>query len=106
MEYLDWVGRIRGMRPDVRERRIAELVRQFEVGSDAHQRVVAVTGTRAQLANRLSIMQALLDEPSLLVLDNPWRIPDGHLRDVLGRRISELAGSRLPGALQRLRARR
>lgn len=92
-EYLSWVGRVRGMRPDVRERRIAELVRQFEIGSEAGARIVTVTGTRAQLANRVSIMQALLDEPSLLVLDNPWRSTDGHLRDVLGQRIIELAGA-------------
>ena len=52
-----------------------------------------MSGTRAQLAGRVSIMQALLDEPSLLVLDDPWRSTDGHLRDVLGQRILDLAAA-------------
>ena len=91
-EYLSWVGRVRGMRPDVREQRITELIRRFEISSDAQTKVVGVTGTRSQLANRVAAMQALLDEPSLLVLDNPWASPDGHLREVLGEEILELAG--------------
>lgn len=90
-EYLAWIGRIRGMRPDVRERRITQLVRMFELGSSSTQRINTVPGFRAQLAQRVAIMQALLDEPSLLVLDNPWSSTDGHLRDVLAHQILDLA---------------
>ncbi|HET6210719.1 MAG TPA: ATP-binding cassette domain-containing protein [Jatrophihabitans sp.] len=89
--YLSWVGRIRGIRPDVRQARITELCRTFELGSAADQRLVAVTGNRDQVARRLSIMQALLDEPALLVLDNAWLAADGHLRDTLARRVIALA---------------
>jgi len=89
--YLAWVGRIRGMRSDVRELRIRQLVRTFELGVESSQRVDLVTGNREQLARRVAIMQALLDEPSLLVLDDPWNSTDGHLREVLGRQILELA---------------
>src|SRR6185312_13750732 len=42
-------------------------------------------------ARRLSIMQALLDEPALLVLDNAWSAADGHLRDILARRVMALS---------------
>ncbi len=90
-EYLTWIGRMRGMRPDVREQRVSQLIRSYELGTAASSRVSSVSGTRTQLANRLSIMQALLDEPSLLVLDNPWSSTDGHLRELLGRQILELS---------------
>ena len=71
-EYLTWLGRVRGLRPDVRQSRITQLSRTFELGTAAGQRLVAVAGNRDQVARRISIMQALLDDPALLVLDNPW----------------------------------
>lgn len=89
--YLTWIGRIRGIRPDVRQTRIAALCRTFELGAAASQRLVTVTGNRDQVARRLSIMQALLDEPALLVLDNAWSASDGHLRDILARRVMALS---------------
>jgi ABC-2 type transport system ATP-binding protein len=89
--YLTWVGRIRGIRSDVRQERIAALCRTFELGSAASQRLATVTGNRDQIARRLSIMQALLDEPALLVLDNPWSSSDGHLRDILVKQVLALA---------------
>ncbi|MDQ2958508.1 MAG: ATP-binding cassette domain-containing protein [Actinomycetota bacterium] len=92
-EYLSWIGRIRGIRPDVRQVRITQLMRTFELGTVADQRLSSVAGNRAQVAGRLSIMQALLDEPSLLVLDNPWASTDSHLREVLSKRIIELAAA-------------
>lgn len=92
-EYLSWIGRIRGIRPDVRQARISQLCRVFELGSSASQRVGTVSGNRDQLASRLAVLQALLDEPSLLVLDNPWACTDGHLREVLAARIIELAAA-------------
>jgi ABC-2 type transport system ATP-binding protein len=90
-EYLTWIGRIRGIRPDVRQSRIAALSRTFDLGSTAGQRLAGVTGNREQVARRLSIMQALLDEPALLVLDNAWAAADSHLRDTLARRVIALA---------------
>ena len=89
--YLTWVGRIRGIRPDVRQARIAALCRTFELGGAATQRLATVTGNRDQVARRLSIMQALLDEPALLVLDNAWSGADGHLRDILTRQLIALS---------------
>lgn len=93
IEYLTWIGRIRGMRPEIREQRVNELIRSFELGSSAGIRVASVAGTRTELANRLAVMQALLDEPSLLILDDPWKSTDGHLRDLLDRQIVELAAA-------------
>ncbi len=92
-EYLSWVGRIRGIRPDVRENRIAELVRGFELGQNADQRLSAMPDgdARAGLARKLGIMQALLDPPSLLVLDDPWSRADSHLREILARRVLQLS---------------
>jgi ABC-2 type transport system ATP-binding protein len=92
-EYLHWIGRIRGIRSDLRQARITQLVRAFELGTAADQRLSTVAGNRSQLVRRLSIMQALLEEPSLLVLDNPWTSTDGHLRDVLSKRVIELSAN-------------
>ncbi|MGI8667163.1 MAG: ATP-binding cassette domain-containing protein [Jatrophihabitans sp.] len=92
-DYLNWIGRVRGMRPDVRQHRIAELVRTFELGPAARQRLTALPEGEARtvLGRRLAIMQALLDEPALLILDDPWTVADAHLRDILAKRVLDLA---------------
>lgn len=92
-EYLSWIGRVRCIRPDVRESRVAELVRMFELDTSADQRLSALPEgeTRNVLVRRLAIMQALLDPPSLLVLDDPWSGADAHLRDILSRQILQLS---------------
>jgi ABC-type uncharacterized transport system ATPase subunit len=46
---------------------------------------------RTSVAHRLAIMQALLDPPSLLVLDDPWSRADSHLREILARRVLQLS---------------
>ncbi|MEO6703769.1 MAG: ATP-binding cassette domain-containing protein [Jatrophihabitantaceae bacterium] len=92
-EYLTWLGRMRGLRPDVRQARISQLTRSFELGTSAGLRLAGITGNREQLARRIVIMQALLDEPAMLVLDNPWVATDAHLRDLLSRRVLELSAA-------------
>lgn len=92
-EYLTWVGRIRGLRSDVRQRRITELSREFELGTGGGQRLSSSTANRDQLARRLSIMQALLDEPAMLVLDDLWSANDSHLREVLAKRVLQLSAA-------------
>jgi ABC-type Mn2+/Zn2+ transport system ATPase subunit len=92
-EYLTWLGRVRGLRSDVRQSRISQLSRSFELGTAAGQRLTVVAGSREQVARRIAIMQALLDDPALLVLDNPWVSTDGHLRDLLSHKVLELSAA-------------
>ncbi len=67
-EYLDYVGRLFGLSPSVRTERANALIE--EVGLQ-DSRDVAVRRFSKGMAQRLGLAQALLNDPELVVLDEP-----------------------------------
>ncbi len=85
-ENLDFCGKLYGLGADQRQRRVDELLRQ--VGLRRRADTLARTFSRG-MQQRLSIARALLHQPALLLLDEPYTGLDqraGELLDGLLRR--------------------
>lgn len=89
VENLDLFGRLYRV-PEHRER-IGMLLERFGLWDARNERVSAYSRGMAQ---RLAICRALLHEPTLLVLDEPYSALDAQGAELLDRELGELAGSR------------
>lgn len=67
-EYLEYVGRLFGLAPAVRAQRSGALLEEVGLGDS---RDVPVRRFSKGMAQRLGLAQALLNEPELVVLDEP-----------------------------------
>ena len=68
-EYLQLVGRLRGLPRRVLEPRMDELFRLFSLWEDRHAPLASYSKGMRQ---KILISAALLDNPSLLILDEPF----------------------------------
>ena len=67
-EYLEFVGRLRGLDPTTLARRIDEFLRLFNLDSARYQPITACSKGMRQ---KVLISAALLHDPDILVLDEP-----------------------------------
>jgi len=88
LENLDLFGRLYRI-PERRER-IGMLLERFGLWDARGERVSAFSRGMTQ---RLALCRALLHEPELLVLDEPFTALDAEGADLLDRQLAELAGS-------------
>jgi ABC-2 type transport system ATP-binding protein len=86
-ETLRLLGRLSGLEPERLERRIDETLELVGLAGEARTRVSAFSGGMVQ---RLGLAQAILHEPGLLVLDEPFNHLDPSGRVHLKRLLSEL----------------
>jgi heme exporter protein A len=89
LENLDLFGRLYRI-PERRER-IGMVLERFGLWQARNERVEAYSRGMTQ---RLALCRALLHEPHLLVLDEPYTGVDEQGTDVLDRELEELAGTR------------
>jgi ABC-type multidrug transport system ATPase subunit len=89
LENLDLFGRLYRI-PERRER-IGMVLERFGLWEARNERVEAYSRGMTQ---RLALCRALLHEPHLLVLDEPYTGLDEQGTDVLDRELEELAGTR------------
>jgi ABC-2 type transport system ATP-binding protein len=68
-EYLQLLGRLRGMPRDVLERRMDELLRLFSLWEDRHSPLASYSKGMRQ---KILVSGALLHDPELLILDEPF----------------------------------
>ncbi|MFD1674829.1 ABC transporter ATP-binding protein [Alicyclobacillus fodiniaquatilis] len=68
LEYLHDMGRIHGIVPDKLAQRINELLSVFHLEESANRRMV---GFSKGMLQKVNIMQAILNQPNLLLLDEP-----------------------------------
>jgi heme exporter protein A len=88
LENLDLYGRLYGVLE--RRERIGMLLERFDLWEARHQRV----GTYSRgMLQRLALTRALLHEPKLLVLDEPYDGLDADGAELLDRELAERRGS-------------
>ena len=89
LENLDLFGRL--YRVPERRERIGMLLERFGLWDARSVRVAAYSRGMGQ---RLALCRALLHDPALLVLDEPYASLDEQGGDLLDRELEELAGTR------------
>ncbi|HPU50591.1 MAG TPA: ABC transporter ATP-binding protein [Burkholderiaceae bacterium] len=72
-DNIDYPLKVRGWDAARRQRRVDELIAQFEVGFDLKRRPFELSGGQQQL---VSILRALAPEPEVMFLDEPFSALD------------------------------
>jgi len=89
IELLDYVGRAYGLAADLRQSRIQEMLALVGLEEAAQRRIGGFSGGMVQ---RLGIAQALIHEPSVLLLDEPTSALDPAGRYEVLAMLAELRG--------------
>lgn len=77
LDYLRFVAALKGLKGEGMERKIASLAQQVSLTQDLHRKCVNYSGG---MKRRLGIAQALLNDPEILILDEPTAGLDPHER--------------------------
>ena len=91
-EFLDYIGILKGMDDRrVRQRRVGELLEMAGLADVANRKLKTFSGG---MKRRVGIAQALLNEPALLIVDEPTAGLDPEERIRFRNLLSELGGNR------------
>jgi len=85
-EYLRAMGNVRGMKPDQSERRISELLELFRLPPNSGR----LRNFSKGMLQKVNLMQAMLEEPELLLLDEPLSGLDDRTREELSESLEAL----------------
>ncbi|MGV9318445.1 ATP-binding cassette domain-containing protein [Streptomyces sp. NPDC003660] len=88
--YLTHMGRVRGLTTSAASARADQLLDRLALVGGKHAPLRSLSKGNAQ---KVALAQALLVEPGLLVLDEPWSGLDADAHDVLAEIMTEVAAS-------------
>ncbi|WP_138304107.1 MULTISPECIES: ABC transporter ATP-binding protein [Eubacteriales] len=91
-DYLLYIASIKGIRPAVARKRTKMLIQKVGLGKAANKKMKTLSGG---MKRRAGIAQAMLNNPKILVLDEPTAGLDPNERIRFRNLISELSGERL-----------
>lgn len=91
-EYLSYIASIKGLRPGTAKRRIRELLAQVGLTKAARKKMKTLSGG---MKRRAGIAQAMLNNPKILILDEPTAGLDPTERVRFRNLISELSQDRI-----------
>ena len=91
-DYLMYVSSIKGLRPAVAKQRVKELLHQVGLSRAANKKMKNLSGG---MRRRAGIAQAMLNDPKLLILDEPTAGLDPNERIRFRNLISELSEDRI-----------
>lgn len=90
-DYLRYIAAIKGLRPAAAKRKVNELLEQVGLAKAADQKMKRLSGG---MKRRAGIAQAMLNDPRILILDEPTAGLDPNERIRFRNLISELAEER------------
>lgn len=91
-DYLMYIASIKGLTPSVAKQRRSMLLEQVGLTAAAHKKMKKLSGG---MKRRVGIAQAMLNDPKILVLDEPTAGLDPKERVRFRNLISELAAEKL-----------
>ena len=91
-DYLGYIASIKGIRPAAAKKRISELLHQVGLSKVKNKKMKKLSGG---MKRRAGIAQAMLNDPKILVLDEPTAGLDPNERIRFRNLISELSRERL-----------
>jgi len=92
VEFLDYIAAAKGLEPRAARRRIDELLELVNLTEARHR---ALGGFSGGMRQRVGIAQALLNDPQLLIVDEPTAGLDPEERVRFRNLLTELAGERI-----------
>ena len=91
-DYLLYIAALKGIRPIVAKKRVKELIDKVGLSKAAHKKMKKLSGG---MKRRAGIAQAMLNNPKILILDEPTAGLDPNERIRFRNLISELSEDRL-----------
>lgn len=91
-DYMMYIASIKGLRPAYAKQRIRTLLEQVDMKKDSKRKMRKLSGG---MIRRVGIAQAMLNNPKILILDEPTAGLDPNERIRFRNLISELANDRL-----------
>lgn len=91
-DYLLYIAALKGIRPVVAKKRVKELISKVGLSKAAHKKMKKLSGG---MKRRAGIAQAMLNNPKILILDEPTAGLDSNERIRFRNLISELSEDRL-----------
>lgn len=91
-DYLMYIASIKGLRPAAAKQRVKELLRQVGLVKARHKKMKTLSGG---MKRRAGIAQAMLNDPKILILDEPTAGLDPSERIRFRNLISELSEDRI-----------
>ena len=91
-DYLMYVATLKGIRPAVAKQRVKELLKQVGLVKVRHKKMKTLSGG---MKRRAGIAQAMLNDPKILILDEPTAGLDPNERIRFRNLISELSEDRI-----------
>ena len=91
-DYLMYIASIKGIRPAVAKQRVKELLKQVGLLKARHKKMKTLSGG---MKRRAGIAQAMLNDPKILILDEPTAGLDPSERIRFRNLISELSEDRI-----------
>lgn len=91
-DYLFYIAALKGIRPVVAKKRVKELITKVGLSKASHKKMKKLSGG---MKRRAGIAQAMLNDPKILILDEPTAGLDPNERIRFRNLISELSADRL-----------
>lgn len=90
--YLHYLAELKAVPPELKEQKVTELLELVELGAQRRQRIKTFSGG---MLRRLGIAQAMLNDPQILILDEPTAGLDPKERIRFRNLISEFSKNRI-----------